>query len=67
MRVGHQRSPHVEFLPCNDTAVNIWASLILRDDRNRVDTHRSSTYSVAGYTIITVGRLGSVATDGDKL
>ena len=41
------RGSHLDILPCNDTAVNIWASLILRDDRNRVDTRLSSTYHIA--------------------
>jgi len=39
--------PLLDILPCNDTAVNIWSSLILRDDRNRVDTPYSSPYYVA--------------------
>jgi len=45
--VGSQR-PRLVILPCNDTIVNIWASNILRDDRNRIDTHRSSTYPISG-------------------
>jgi len=46
MRVRSQRGAHVDILACNDTIVDIWTSHILRDDRNRVDTHRSSTYHV---------------------
>ena len=46
MRVG-PRGPHVDILLCNDTVVSIWTSNIPRDDRNRVDTRRSSTYYVA--------------------
>lgn len=45
MRVG-SRGPHVGIVPYNDTVVSIWTSNILRDDRNRVDTRRSSTYYV---------------------
>jgi len=37
----------LDILPCNDTVVSIRTSHILRDDRNRVDTHRSSAYYVA--------------------
>ncbi len=46
MSVRPQR-PHLDILPCNDMTVDIWASNILRDDRNRVDRRRSSTYYVA--------------------
>jgi len=38
--------PLLDILPCNDTVVSIWTSHILRDDRNRVDTRRSSAYYV---------------------
>jgi hypothetical protein len=45
--VGSQR-PHLVILSCNDGIINLWASTILRDDRNRVDTCHSSTYYIAG-------------------
>jgi len=51
----------LDILPCNDMIVNIWASNIPRDDRNRVDTHRSSTYYVAEVAMITVGIILSKA------
>jgi len=44
---GGPIAPHLDVLPCNDTIVDIWASNILRDDRNRVDARRSSAYYVA--------------------
>jgi len=37
----------LDILPCNDMDVSIWPSHILRDDRNTVDTRRSSTYYVS--------------------
>ena len=45
--VPNLRGPYVDIFPCNDMIVNIWSSNILRGHRNRVDTHRSSTYYVA--------------------
>jgi hypothetical protein len=38
---------HIDILPCNDTAVNIWAFKSLRDDRNGVDIRCLSTYYIA--------------------